>query len=654
MGTTTRVYSYSRFSRIEQRKGDSTRRQSDMARDWAKQHGYEFDEQMLDEGLSGYLGTNKKRGALGRFIERVEKGDVPRGSILVVEAIDRLSREPFLDAMDTITRLVRAGITIVTLEPRQTIDVDRLNSSEVYMLVAMMQLAWGESNRKSQRIRASRDQARKNARELGKVMTGMCPAWLKPCDSRIGFTVIAEAAHAINCIYQMVADGQSIRSVEAQLNHMDVWSPPPREKAKRLAGLPGNGWRTSYIKKLLHNEAVLGTYQPHTNAGGEKRKAIQDPVPNYYPPIIERELFNAVQVRLAKNKTNGGQTGKVCNVLRHLMRCAYCGGPMRFIDKGKPPKGAQYLECDNAARGVCCDRKHRVRYDEAERTVLAHCVGLKPEAILAQGDEHALIADGLKLKIDHLTQEISAAGQQLESLYEGLAKATHEAVRANIVTRLEQLESNKAQWHKEHEETFAKLRTHDASRSELAAWQGNLNTLIDGLPTATPAQRLKLNLHLKELIDQIEVFAVGYKQAYDPDSVPSVPANALIEPALAQPPGSKVVARKQQFAMRNADRIADQIYDIADAQTDPAVHAFAADTLARRMSKEGRFMRVHYKNGAIQQIVPSGSLAEGTVIRNDTCYFVGPDLGDLWAAFIKRRREPAKRVAVVVGSQASV
>src|SRR4051812_24107091 len=97
-----RVYSYLRFSTPEQKLGDSERRQMELAKAYAKAEGLKFDEQLRDEGLSGWSGKNLSKGKLGRFIERVQNGDVPTGSILFVEEVDRLSREKIVNALDTI------------------------------------------------------------------------------------------------------------------------------------------------------------------------------------------------------------------------------------------------------------------------------------------------------------------------------------------------------------------------------------------------------------------------------------------------------------------------------------------------------------------------------------------------------------------------
>src|SRR5262245_9686816 len=74
-----RAYSYVRFSRPEQLKGDSLRRQTQLAQAYADSHGLELDTALTfnDLGVSAYRGANFDEGALGRFIEAVDRGVVP-------------------------------------------------------------------------------------------------------------------------------------------------------------------------------------------------------------------------------------------------------------------------------------------------------------------------------------------------------------------------------------------------------------------------------------------------------------------------------------------------------------------------------------------------------------------------------------------------
>src|SRR4051794_17399302 len=100
-----KAYSYIRFSTPEQLKGDSLRRQLQLSRDYALQHGLELDEELKDIGVSAFKGKNRTDGALGRFINLVREGKIEPGSVLLVESLDRLSRDQILAALSQFSEI---------------------------------------------------------------------------------------------------------------------------------------------------------------------------------------------------------------------------------------------------------------------------------------------------------------------------------------------------------------------------------------------------------------------------------------------------------------------------------------------------------------------------------------------------------------------
>jgi len=95
-----KAYSYLRMSTDIQLKGHSRRRQLDASKAYAEAEGLELadDAQLEDIGISAFRGANVRDGALGRFLAAVKAGSVERGSYLLVESLDRLSREEILVA----------------------------------------------------------------------------------------------------------------------------------------------------------------------------------------------------------------------------------------------------------------------------------------------------------------------------------------------------------------------------------------------------------------------------------------------------------------------------------------------------------------------------------------------------------------------------
>lgn len=71
--------------------------------------------------------------------------------------------------------------------------------------------------------------------------------------------------------------------------------------------------------------------------------------------------------------------------------------------------------------------------------------------------------------------------------------------------------------------------------------------------------------------------------------------------------------------------------------------AFVRDLLARRTSREGRFLRLHYKTGAAIDLVPPGSLASGSSIVAGKWRTVEPDIDKMWSDYerwLNRKPKP--------------
>jgi DNA invertase Pin-like site-specific DNA recombinase len=151
-----RAFSYVRMSTGPQLKGDSLRRQLELSRDFASQHALELDEGLKDIGISAFRGTNREKGALAAFLDLIRAGKIEEGSYLLVESLDRLSREQVRDAMKLFLEIVDAGVVLVTMcdgqiYSRQTIDSD---FTRLIISLTVMARAHEESRQKSHRLRA--------------------------------------------------------------------------------------------------------------------------------------------------------------------------------------------------------------------------------------------------------------------------------------------------------------------------------------------------------------------------------------------------------------------------------------------------------------------------------------------------------------------
>ncbi|MDT6939824.1 recombinase family protein [Brucella pseudogrignonensis] len=356
-----KAYSYIRFSTPEQAKGDSLRRQTAAAEAWCSAHGIQLDDTMRDLGVSAFRGTNRTEGALKHFLALVEEGRISRGSYLIVESLDRISREVATDAAMRLFDLIRAGITVVTLSDGQVYSHDGLRDNWMPLAFSIMIMARAheESLMKSKRVTAAWERKKELARAEKKPLTPRCPEWLELRDGK--FHVRPERVAIVHRIFQDTIDGYGRREIVRRLN---------AEKVPTWRG--GDGWQTSSVAKVVQSKAVIGEYQPHTGTHKlRNRKPVGDPIKDYYPPIVDDVTFWRAQAATeGRQQRSAGRKGKHAHILQGLAVCGACGSPMHLLNKGKPPKGGKYICCSNNLRGLDCSMSRRWRAEMLEDQLL--------------------------------------------------------------------------------------------------------------------------------------------------------------------------------------------------------------------------------------------------------------------------------------------
>src|SRR5690606_39612276 len=230
---------------------------------------------------SAYYGTNRTTGALRRFLDLVESGRIERGSYLVVESLDRLSRETVMDAATRLLDLIRAGIIVVTLSDVQEYSAERLRHdwTPLIISVVVMSRAHEESRIKSERVGKAWRRKKEAARSEKKPLTRRCPEWLELVDGR--YVERPDRVAIVRRIFRETIEGAGRREIVRRLNAEGI--PPFRGR---------NGWPPSSVAKIIQSRTVLGEYQPHSGTHkARNRKPEGDPIPGYYPAIIGEETF---------------------------------------------------------------------------------------------------------------------------------------------------------------------------------------------------------------------------------------------------------------------------------------------------------------------------------------------------------------------------
>jgi DNA invertase Pin-like site-specific DNA recombinase len=90
--------------------------------------------------VSAYRGKNAKEGALWAFLDAIEHNLVPPNSFLLIESLDRLSRDRILSAQALFLQILQAGVTIVTLVDQRSYSLESLNQSQLDLIISLVSM----------------------------------------------------------------------------------------------------------------------------------------------------------------------------------------------------------------------------------------------------------------------------------------------------------------------------------------------------------------------------------------------------------------------------------------------------------------------------------------------------------------------------------
>jgi DNA invertase Pin-like site-specific DNA recombinase len=396
------AFSYIRFSSPTQADGDSVRRQEDLRGRWLEKVGAVLDTTLTlkDQGVSAFTGKHREnpdRHALATFLELVRRGRIPRGSYLVVESLDRLSREHIRPALTLLLNLIDAGIRVVQLLPVEAVYDE--NVEPMALMMAIMELSRGnsESKMKSERVGAAWLKKKQAAAAGTEPLTKRTVAWLRVEGDR--FVVDEEKASAVRRVYDLAAAGYGIGLITKRLNVERV---PPIARA--------DYWARSYVAKLLANRSVLGEYQPFTGRNG-KRRTEGAPVPGHFPAIITEAQWHAAHAGMAARKMKGGQLGRQrINLFATLLRDARDGkSPIHIMDKGRGR--AALMVPYHAVQGVKGTRMVSFPAEVFEEAVLSMLREINPAEVLPEGNgaaERVVVLTGKVLELEGRIEKVKA------------------------------------------------------------------------------------------------------------------------------------------------------------------------------------------------------------------------------------------------------
>lgn len=437
------AYIYARFSSQEQGKGTSLKRQFDHCRAYIKSRDWEYpdfekgspERDIADEGRSAYSGANRQPGGqLYEFERQAKLGHFRNGAVLVLEHLDRLTRQGWEEAFDILKVLMAAGVNVATIDSDQFYPAyGRIEMSQIMLVIVKAEAAHDASHEKSKRLKKAW-QEKITAIQNGdkRAFTKGLPAWLvMDPQSRL----MAPHPHRVTVlkeIYDWYEAGYGLPKIVQMLNERGEpsWAAGKKDK--------GQGWNSAYLHKLLTNRAVMGEFEPMSRShGGSKEISKGIRVLDYYPRVIEADQFNRITaVRASRTGTGGRTKYRLNNLFAGMMFCGSCRAPMYYMSQqraGRPTNhrskldgrklsyvagiDRSYMVCNNNRRGHKCENDRRFRYEHLEASVLEVLLGLAMDnnsfvmadrvaELSAQVAEQERQLDGKKFELNNISQAL--------------------------------------------------------------------------------------------------------------------------------------------------------------------------------------------------------------------------------------------------------
>ncbi len=484
MKSKIKAYSYIRWSSDLQTKGDSYRRQEELAERICREKGWELDPLKRDEGVSAYTGKNIESGNLGDFLNAVQEKRIKTPCILIIETFDRLTRLPTLEALTLVQTIIKEGVTICTAADGREYNQSSYENLEP-LLVSLCQfnVSHQHSENLSRRLRASWKGRKQKAVNEKLVLTRKLPAWIKlpkKATTTDQFVIDEEKANIVRRIYKEYLSGVGTNTIARNLT-----------KDKIKAFETKEAWNVSTITKWLTSKTVIGHLQPHIHFSRKKRIEEGDIIENYYPAIIdESDFYEAQELRKRRLISRGPKKNKH-NLFTGIIKCKKCSGSMAMRTGAVTKKRThpyRSLVCGRAWRGGKC-KFATIPYLHIEDIILTLVF--------------SNIANTLTLKDSSPEERILSINGQIEENKKKISKIINAIENDNITSR--SLASRLLEIENENEVLEKKKR--NIPKSESIGWIRELYQNWEPLENNTE-NRNKVASILKRIIHSIEIDAI--------------------------------------------------------------------------------------------------------------------------------------------------
>ncbi|MHB2166732.1 recombinase family protein [Alsobacter sp. R-9] len=415
----TRAALYLRVSTARQAEHDvSIPDQRKQGETWCASRGYQLVETFVEAGASA---TNDKRPEFQRMIEAATTKPAPF-DIVVVHSFSRFFRDHF-ELEFYVRKLAKNGIKLVSIT--QEMGDDPMHQM-MRQIMALFDEYQSKENAKHV-LRTMNENARQGFWNGARPPIGYRILAAEQRGSKIKKKLEIDPLHAdtVRLIYRLFLEGDGtsgamgVKAIATYLNE------------RRIFTRDGGRWGLAQVHAILTRTTYIGEHRFNTRSHKDRQKKPESEVAIMaVPPLIERELFDAVQARLKSRQpmVTPARVSSGPTLLTGICFCAKCGGAMTLrTGRGSAGGTYRYYTCSTKARqGKTGCEGRTIQMDRLNHLVVDHIEGrlLRPtrlETILSSIiDRRQERTERRREHLAELHRRITEADQRLGRLFDAI------------------------------------------------------------------------------------------------------------------------------------------------------------------------------------------------------------------------------------------
>ncbi|MGD0576451.1 MAG: recombinase family protein [Candidatus Staskawiczbacteria bacterium] len=486
------------------KEGYSPETQEEKIKSFAKNEGWEINEESLYKDI-GFSGGTEKRPDLQRLLKDARNKKI---DVIIVYRMDRFFRNLRL-LLNTVAELRDIGIEFKSVtEPFDTsTPTGRAMFANAGVFAEWMREVGLES----------RNEGMVKAMKEGKYLGGTAPYGCKFNKETQKLEIEKNEIKIVKMMFEwLVSEGLSEYKIQQRLNTMKVPTKFDLIGRKKITETKG-WWNRKTVDRILSNEVYTGTfyYRKYLHTGRTKNESNLRPKEDWIKvedkslKVISKEIFEKGQKQLKKNKEQAIRNTKEIYTLQHKIVCGYDGYKYQSAnrkyktDEGEKRK-TKYYFCVGNRSYMTARRCHvptvsesRIMppvWDKLKEILIEPEMALKQiEACKNQGDD-----TNIPERLDIIKKELSAQDEKKERYAELYAE---KSISKNFYDKKIKECDDKAEKLHEEDAKIGRIATSEQEKEiQIMSIKDIYEQLKDGLENATYEEKREV---LQDLVEKV-------------------------------------------------------------------------------------------------------------------------------------------------------